>query len=62
MHAPDQDEALEAGLPALGAGAEDALLFEDDELDTSPCMLPLVRLIERAAALAQPGPHAQLPC
>ena len=59
MRAPDQDEALEAGLPImLGAGAEDALLFEDDELDASPCMLPLVRLIERATAHAQPGAHA----
>ena len=35
--------------------ATDALLYEDDELDTNPCMLPLVRFIEKAASLYQPG-------
>ena len=40
--------------------ASDVLLYEDDELDTNPCMLPLVRFIEKAASLFQPGtlPHA----
>ena len=35
--------------------ATDVLLYEDDELDTNPCMLPLVRFIEKAASLYQPG-------
>lgn len=39
--------------------ASDVLLYEDDELDTNPCMLPLVRFIEKAASLSQPG---TLPC
>ena len=47
------DLLLEGELP--GAAADDALPSEDDELDASPCMLPLVRLIERAAELSQPG-------
>ena len=48
-----QDDLLDDDLP--GGAADDALPSEDDELDASPCMLPLVRLIERAAELSQPG-------
>ena len=34
---------------------EDSLSVEDDELDRHECMLPLVHLIERAAALFPPS-------
>ena len=37
------------------AVAQDALTTQDDELDMHPAMLPLVRFIERAAALATNG-------
>ena len=36
---------------------EDSLSVEDDELDRHDCMLPLVHLIERAAALFPPSPN-----
>ena len=49
-----QDDLLQQELPPAGAGAHDVLAFEDDELDAHACMLPLVHLIERAAALSQP--------
>ena len=35
--------------------ATSVLLYVDDELDTNPCMLPLVLFIEKAASLYQPG-------
>jgi len=38
------------------SGEQDALATQDDELDRHAAMLPLVRLIERAAAL---GAHAR---
>lgn len=41
-------------LEALPSEA-DALLYEDDELDTNACMLPLVRFIEKASSLYSPG-------
>ena len=41
-------------LEALPSEA-DALLYEDDELDTNACMLPLVRFIEKASSLCLPG-------
>jgi hypothetical protein len=41
-------------LEALPSDA-DALLYEDDELDTNTCMLPLVRFIEKASSLYSPG-------
>lgn len=47
-----QDDLFAALEPA---GFEDTLQFEDDELDTNPCMLPLVKLIEKAASLWRPG-------
>ena len=34
---------------------DDALLYEDDELDRNACMLPLVRFIEKASSLYNPG-------
>ena len=34
---------------------DDALLYEDDELDRNACMLPLVRFIEKASSLYSPG-------
>ncbi|KAK9829312.1 hypothetical protein WJX72_005143 [[Myrmecia] bisecta] len=37
------------------SGADDALLAEDDELDRHPCMLALVRLVEKAAQMGQAG-------
>ena len=32
---------------------EDSLSIEDDELDRHDCMLPLIHLVEKAAALFQ---------
>lgn len=41
---------------------EDSLAVEDDDLDRHDCMLPLVHLIERAAALFPPSNNiAQMP-
>ena len=37
----------------LASQPEDALSVEDDELDRHTCMLPLVQLLEKAAALFQ---------
>lgn len=39
------------GVEAPEGAADDALLTEDDELDSHPAMLPAVQLVERAAAL-----------
>jgi hypothetical protein len=49
-----QDDLLESA-PSL-APADEPLTCED-ELDSSPCMLPLVKLIEKAATLWKPGTH-----
>ena len=50
-----QDESS----PALEAGEEeDSLSVIDDELDSHDCMLPLIHLIEKAAALFQSS-HTQ---
>jgi hypothetical protein len=48
----DEDDFLSA---IAAPGFEDTLQFEDDELDAHPCMLPLVKLIEKAASLWRPG-------
>ncbi len=48
-----QDDLLESA-PSLGPAGDEPLTCED-ELDSSPCMLPLVKLIEKAATLWQPG-------
>jgi hypothetical protein len=46
-------------LEALPSEA-DALLYEDDELDTNTCMLPLVRFIEKASGLFSSGDKPSL--
>ncbi len=43
-------------------GEQDALATQDDELDRHAAMLPLVRLIERAAALGAHARAAHLAC
>ena len=48
-----QDEAANA---LLMGQAEDSLSVEDDELDRHDCMLPLIHLVEKAAALFQVHP------
>ena len=45
-----QDDAANASLMSQ---PEDSLSVEDDELDRHDCMLPLVHLVEKAAALFQ---------
>lgn len=45
-----QDEAADA---LLMGQPEDSLSVEDDDLDRHDCMMPLIHLVEKAAALFQ---------
>lgn len=49
-----QDDLLES---APSFAPTDEPLTCEDELDSSPCMLPLVKLTEKAATLWKPGTH-----
>ena len=56
-HACSCDAALQEDLePEDSLNTEDdALLYENDDLDRNTCMLPLVRFIEKASSLYHPG-------